>query len=161
MKRSVRKIPTTLRVNGDEYQVLVKPWQTLLEVLRDELILTGTKEGCSNGNCGACTVILDGSAIDSCLAFAAEADGHDILTIEGLAQGRVLHPLQQAFIDHGGLQCGFCTPGGGGFLMSAKAPPGQASQPHGGRGAHGGRRQPVPLHRVRQDYQGHNIGSWE
>ena len=120
MKRSVRKIPITLRVNGDEYQVLIKPWQTLLEVLRDELILTGTKEGCSNGNCGACTVILDGSAIDSCLAFAAEADGHDILTIEGLAQGRVLHPLQQAFIDHGGLQCGFCTPGGG-FLMSAKA----------------------------------------
>ncbi len=118
MQRSIRKIPITLSVNGDEHQLLVKPWQTLLEVLRDELLLTGTKEGCSNGNCGACTVIFDGEAIDSCLAFGAEADGHDIMTIEGLAERGVLHPIQQAFIDHAGLQCGFCTPG---FILSAKA----------------------------------------
>ena len=118
MQQRIKKVPIGFKVNGDEVEVLVKPWQTLLEVLRDELRLTGTKEGCSNGNCGACTVIFDGEAVDSCLVFGVEADGHEIVTIEGLAQGGVLHPLQQAFIDHGALQCGFCTPG---FIMSAKA----------------------------------------
>ena len=118
MQQRMRKVPISFKINGDEVEVLAKPWQTLLEVLRDELQLTGTKEGCSNGNCGTCTVIVDGQAIDSCLAIGVEVDGHEVLTIEGLAQGGVLHPLQRSFIDSGGLQCGFCTPG---FIMSAKA----------------------------------------
>ena len=117
-QRRMTRTPIAFKVNGEDVEVLVKPWQTLLEVLRDELRLTGTKEGCSNGNCGACTVQFDGRAIDSCLALGLEADGHEITTIEGVAQGGSLHPIQQAFIDHGALQCGFCTPG---FIMSAKA----------------------------------------
>ena len=112
------RTPIAFKVNGEDVEVLVKPWQTLLEVLRDELRLTGTKEGCSNGNCGACTVQFDGKAVDSCLALGLEADGHEITTIEGVAADGSLHPIQQAFIDHGALQCGFCTPG---FIMSAKA----------------------------------------
>ncbi len=118
MEQTIRKAPLSCKVNGEAVEVLVKPWQTLLEVLRDELRLTGTKEGCSNGNCGACTVLIDGQAIDSCLALGLEADGHEVTTIEGLANGAELHPVQQAFIDHGALQCGFCTPG---FIMSTKA----------------------------------------
>ena len=112
------KIPATFTVNGELQEILVKPWQTLLEALRDELGLTGTKEGCSNGNCGACTVILDGRAVLSCCMLAAEAEGQEIITVEGLAQDGKLDPLQEAFIAHGALQCGFCTPG---LLMSAKA----------------------------------------
>ncbi len=118
MEQRIRKVPISFRINGEEVEVLVKPWQTLLEVIRDELQLTGTKEGCSNGNCGACTILLDGRAIDSCLAIGVEAEGHEIVTVEGLAQQGNLHPVQQAFIDYGALQCGFCTPG---FIMSAVA----------------------------------------
>ena len=117
-ERRIRGVPIAFTVNGNSVEVLVKPWQTLLELLRDELRLTGTKEGCSNGNCGACTVQFDGQAVDSCLTLGMEADGHEITTIEGVAQGGSLHPIQQAFIDYGALQCGFCTPG---FIMSAKA----------------------------------------
>ena len=117
-QRRMTRTPIAFKVNGEDVEVLVKPWQTLLEVLRDELRLTGTKEGCSNGNCGACTVQFDGKAIDSCLALAIEADGHEITTIEGVAVDGALHPIQRAFIDYGSLQCGFCTPG---FIMSAKA----------------------------------------
>ncbi len=117
-QRRMTRTPIAFKVNGEDVEVLVKPWQTLLEVLRDELRLTGTKEGCSNGNCGACTVQFDGKAIDSCLALGLEADGHEITTIEGVAAGGSLHPIQQAFIDYGALQCGFCTPG---FIISAKA----------------------------------------
>ncbi len=117
-QRRMTRTPIAFKVNGEDVEVLVKPWQTLLEVLRDELRLTGTKEGCSNGNCGACTVQFDGKAVDSCLALGLEADGHEITTIEGVAADGSLHPIQQAFIDHGALQCGFCTPG---FIMSAKA----------------------------------------
>ena len=117
-QRRMTRTPIAFKVNGEDVEVLVKPWQTLLEVLRDELRLTGTKEGCSNGNCGACTIQFDGKAVDSCLALGLEADGHEITTIEGVAAGGSLHPIQQAFIDHGALQCGFCTPG---FIMSAKA----------------------------------------
>ena len=118
MQQGIEKVSISFKINGKDVEMRVKPWQTLLEFLRDELHLTGTKEGCSNGNCGACTVILDGAAIDSCLALAIEANGHEIVTIEGLAEDDHLHPLQQAFIDYGALQCGFCTPG---FIMSSKA----------------------------------------
>lgn len=105
-------------VNGTLHELNVKPWQTLLEVLRDDLGLTGTKEGCGLGECGACTVIMDGKAVNSCLVLAVEVDGVQISTIEGLADGDRLDPLQEAFVEHGGLQCGFCTSG---MIMSAKA----------------------------------------
>lgn len=107
-----------LTVNGKPYQLSVLPWRTLLEVIREDLGLTGTKEGCGLGECGACTVLMDGKAVNSCLVLATEAEGKQITTIEGLAQGDKLHPIQQAFVDHGGLQCGFCTPG---MIMAAKA----------------------------------------
>ncbi len=112
------KIPVSFTVNGDPVEILVEPWQTLMDALRDELQLTGTKEGCSNGNCGACTVMLNGRAIDSCCMLAAEVEGQEVITIEGLAKGGELDPLQRAFIDYGALQCGFCIPG---FLVSARA----------------------------------------
>ena len=105
-------------VNGEARDLVVDTRQTLLEALRDELRLTGTKEGCGNGNCGSCTVLLNGRPVDSCLVFAVEAEGQEVTSVEGLAQQGQLHPIQQAFIDEGGLQCGFCTPG---FLMSTKA----------------------------------------
>jgi len=108
----------TLNVNGDEYSLQVKPSATLLDVLREDLALIGTKEGCGEGECGACTVLMDGVAVNSCLVLAAEADASHITTIEGLAQGEKLHPIQQAFVDIGGLQCGFCTPG---MVLSTKA----------------------------------------
>ncbi len=107
-----------LTVNNQPYRLSVPPRRTLLEVIREDLGLTGTKEGCGLGECGACTVLMDGQAINSCLVLAAEADGKQITTVEGLASGDKLHPIQQAFVDHGGLQCGFCTPG---MIMSAKA----------------------------------------
>ena len=107
----------TLTVNGKSHKLSVPPWLTLLEVIREDLGLTGTKEGCSLGECGACTVIMDGKTVNSCLVLATEADGRQITTIEGLAEGDKLHPVQQAFIENGGLQCGFCTPG---MIMSAK-----------------------------------------
>ena len=108
----------TCTVNGEERTVLADTRDTLLELLRDRLGLTGAKEGCGNGNCGTCTVLIDGAAVCSCLMLAQEAPGHDILTIEGLASGAALHPIQQALVDHGGTQCGFCTPG---IVLSAKA----------------------------------------
>jgi carbon-monoxide dehydrogenase small subunit len=107
-----------LIVNGTSYELDVKPWETLVDVLRNDLGLTGTKEGCGLGECGACTVIVDGKAVNSCLVLAAEADGKQITTIEGLADGDELHPIQEAFVERGGLQCGFCTPG---MIMSTKA----------------------------------------
>jgi len=108
----------TLRVNGESYEVEVEPRRLLLDVLRDNLGLTGTKEACDFGNCGSCTVLIDGKPFLSCLTLAIEAQGKDILTIEGMAKDGQLHPLQQAFIDYGAIQCGFCTPG---MLLSAKA----------------------------------------
>jgi carbon-monoxide dehydrogenase small subunit len=110
--------PIKLRVNGQEREIIVEPRQTLLDALRYDLGLTGTKEGCGDGNCGSCTVLLDGKAINSCLVFAIEVDGQEITTIEGLFQAGKLHPLQQAFIDEGAVQCGFCTPG---MILTAKA----------------------------------------
>ena len=108
----------TLNVNGENRELMVEPRQTLLDVLRYGLGLTGTKEGCGNGNCGACTVLIDGQPVNSCLVFAIETQGKKITTIEGMAQGGKLNKLQQAFIDEGGFQCGFCTPG---MIMAAKA----------------------------------------
>jgi carbon-monoxide dehydrogenase small subunit len=105
-------------VNGEVYSVQVDIRRTLLEVLRETLGLTGTKEMCNKGDCGGCTVIMDGKPILSCLTLAIEAQGKDIVTIEGLADGFKLHPIQQAFVDKGAIQCGYCTPG---FIMSAKA----------------------------------------
>ena len=107
-----------ITVNGKTYELHVKPWATLLEVIRDDLGLTGTKEGCGLGECGACTVIMDGNTVNACLVLAPEADGKKITTIEGLAQGDTLHPIQEAFMEQGGLQCGFCTPG---IILSTKA----------------------------------------
>jgi len=102
-------------VNGRPYEATVEVRKTLADFLRDDLDLTGTHLGCEHGVCGACTVIVDGAAVRSCLLFAAQMDGHEIQTVEGLADGETLNPLQQAFHDHHGLQCGFCTPG---FLMT-------------------------------------------
>ena len=109
------KFHVTATVNGEEVEYLCDPQQTLLDVLRDELNLTGTKEGCSSGDCGACSVILDGRLVCSCLALGAELDGAEIETIEGMAEGDELHPLQQKFLEEAALQCGFCTPG---FLVA-------------------------------------------
>ena len=108
----------TFIVNGEEHNVQVDVRRTLLEVLRETLGLTGTKEMCNKGDCGGCTVIMDGKPILSCLTLAVEAQGKQIVTIEGLADGFKLHPIQQAFVDKGAIQCGYCTPG---FIMSAKA----------------------------------------
>ena len=107
-----------LKVNGGEYEVAVEPRRTLLEVLRGSLSLTGTKQGCNEGECGACTILMDGEVVNSCLVLAVEAQDKDILTIEGLADGYKLHPIQEAFIEHGAFQCGFCTAG---MILSAKA----------------------------------------
>lgn len=113
MKQEIR-----LMVNGEAYEVTVKPNETLLEVIRDKLGLTGTKEGCDTSRCGACTVLIDGKPVRSCLTLAISAREKEIITIEGLANGEELHPIQQAFIKHGALQCGFCTPG---MIITSKA----------------------------------------
>jgi xanthine dehydrogenase YagT iron-sulfur-binding subunit len=105
------KLPVAMSVNGVERKLWVSPWTTLLDALRDHLDLTGTKKGCDHGQCGACTVLADGHRILSCLTLAVMKDGTSITTIEGLAENGVLHPLQQAFIDHDAFQCGYCTPG--------------------------------------------------
>lgn len=112
------KIELNIRINGQDHVLSVEPYRTLLEMLRYELGLTGTKEGCGSGNCGSCTVLLDGKAVNSCLVLAAEVDGKEITTIEGLSSHGELHPLQRAFIDEGAVQCGFCTPG---VILTAKA----------------------------------------
>jgi carbon-monoxide dehydrogenase small subunit len=112
------KVHVTTTVNGDPVEFLCETEQTLLDVLRDELHLTGSKEGCASGDCGACSVMLDGRLVCSCLVLGAEAAGRSVETIEGMAHGDELHPLQQKFLEHAALQCGICTPG---FLIAAKA----------------------------------------
>jgi carbon-monoxide dehydrogenase small subunit len=107
-----------LKINSREYEIISGPGTTLLDVLRYELRLTGTKEGCGTGSCGSCTVLVDGKAINSCLVIVGEVEGKEITTIEGLSRQGKLHPLQQAFINEGAVQCGFCTPG---ILLTAKA----------------------------------------
>src|SRR5919108_5986960 len=113
-----KRVVVQTRINGEEHEFLCEPRQSLLEVLREDLGLTGTKEGCSNGNCGACSVLLDGILVDACLVLAVEADGKAVTTIEGVATPAKLHPLQQKFLEHAALQCGICTPG---FIVAAKA----------------------------------------
>lgn len=108
----------TLKVNGREYDMIIPVNRTLTQVLREDLALTGTKQGCETGDCGSCTVLMDGKPVNSCLVLAVEAEGRDILTIEGLSDNGKLHPLQEAFVRHGAIQCGFCTPG---MILSAKA----------------------------------------
>lgn len=107
-----------ITVNGEPNEVWVESRRTLLDLLRDDLNLTGTKKGCDMGSCGSCTVLLDGKPVSACLVLAVEADGKEVLTIEGLAEGSILHPLQHAFIKHGAVQCGYCSPG---MILMAKA----------------------------------------
>ncbi len=114
----VDKVHVKTTINGQEYEFLVEPYMSLLETLRDVLNLTGTKEGCNDGNCGACTVEMNGRIVDSCCVLGAEVNGGTINTIEGMATAEGLHPLQQAFLEEAALQCGICTPG---FLISAKS----------------------------------------
>ncbi len=112
------KTHVTATINDEEVEFLCEPRQSLLEVLRETLGLMGAKEGCNNGNCGACNVILDGALVNSCLVLAVEIQGRNVATIEGIATPEGLHPLQQKFIEHAALQCGYCTPG---FIVASKA----------------------------------------
>jgi len=112
------KVPIKFTLNSVVQHLEIKPHRTLLEVLRGEFGLMGTKEGCGEGECGACTVLLDGQPVTSCLILAPQVDGHEVVTIEGLSQGEALHPLQEAFVRVGAVQCGFCAPG---MILSAKA----------------------------------------
>ena len=113
-----KKVHVQAEVNGEEVEFLCEPRQSLLEVLRDVLLLTGTKEGCNDGNCGACTVVLDGRIVDSCLVLGVEAQGKRITTVEGIADVDGLHPVQQSFLEDAALQCGICTPG---FIVASKS----------------------------------------
>ena len=112
------KLHIQLTVNGENYRLRVEAHKTLLDILREDLELTGTKKGCDTGDCGACSVIMNGKLINSCLVLAGEANNGEILTIEGLSHGGELHPIQRSFIDHGAIQCGYCTPG---MILAAKA----------------------------------------
>ncbi|HUJ68429.1 MAG TPA: (2Fe-2S)-binding protein [Syntrophorhabdales bacterium] len=112
------RIRVSARVNGEKVEFLCDPRQSLLECLRDVLNLTGTKEGCNDGNCGACSVLLNGRLVNSCLVLGVEIEGQEVLTVEGLADSGELHVLQQSFLDNGAIQCGYCTPG---MLMASKA----------------------------------------
>jgi aerobic carbon-monoxide dehydrogenase small subunit len=111
------KANITLYINGDTYTVAVEPWRTLAEVLREDLNLIGTKIGCETGDCGACTVLINGKSVTSCLSLAVESDGKEITTIEGMSTGADMHPIQEAFVEQGAIQCGYCTPG---MILSAK-----------------------------------------
>jgi aerobic carbon-monoxide dehydrogenase small subunit len=113
----MKRLPLEITVNGESLSLMVEPNRTLLELLREDLSLTGAKEGCGEGVCGSCTVLMDGKPLRSCLTLALEAAGTEIVTVEGLSEGETLDPVQQSFIDHGAVQCGFCTSG---MLMSAK-----------------------------------------
>lgn len=117
-KTKARRHVVTLTINGDEHSALVKANTTLLDLLREEFDYTGTKKGCELGDCGACTVLMDGKPVNSCLVLAVEADGHEIVTIEGLEQNGVLDRVQEEFINHAAIQCGYCSPG---MILSAKA----------------------------------------
>ncbi len=139
------KIHVSARVNGDPVEFLADPRESLLDCLRDHLDLTGSKEGCGTGDCGACSVRVDGVLVCSCLVLGVEAEGKAIETIEGMAKAGELHPLQRKFIEHAALQCGFCTPG---ILVAAKALLDAEPRPQRGRSALLAGRQPLPLHRL-------------
>lgn len=111
------KVPITLNVNGDEYNISVSPTKTLVDALREDVGLTGTKKGCAAGECGACTVLFDGDPVASCMMLAVQANGHNIVTIEGVAKCGEMDPIQKSFVEHGAIQCGYCTPG---FIMVTK-----------------------------------------
>jgi len=115
---TIEKKRVALRINREDYELFIYPYRTLAEVLRDDLHLTGTKQSCNEGSCGTCTVLLDGAPVRSCLLLAADVEGKEITTIEGLAKQGRLHPVQQAFVEHYAIQCGFCTPG---MVLTAKA----------------------------------------
>ena len=114
----MNQVEVELSVNGTKYQLKIEPWRTLVEVLREKIGLMGTKKSCNEGECGACTVMMDGKAVTSCLVLALDARGKDIVTIEGLSEGETLDPIQESFLKHGGVQCGYCTSG---MVISAKA----------------------------------------
>lgn len=116
--KGIKRYPLTLTVNGDEHTIVVKANATLAQALRNQLKLTGTKQGCELGDCGSCTVLINGRPVDSCLVLALEAEGQSIITIEGVAQNGVLDALQESFVNHAAVQCGYCTPG---MILSAKA----------------------------------------
>jgi carbon-monoxide dehydrogenase small subunit len=118
VRQTANSVEIAFVVNGERVELTVSPYATLLGVLRNDLELTGTKYGCGEGECGACSVLLDGRIVNSCLVLAAECDGSEVLTVEGLAANGQLHPIQQAFVGHGAIQCGFCTPG---MIMAAYA----------------------------------------
>ena len=140
-----------ITLNGHRMTLACAAHRLLLDLLRDDLGLTGTKEGCGTGDCGACTALLNGKPVNTCLILAGELDGADIVTIEGLRSGPALHPLQRAFIDACGAQCGYCTPG---MLMNVQGTAGRESRPYGGRNSIRPCRQFVPLHRLCEDRPG-------
>ena len=141
----------TTTINGDEVDFLCESDQTLLSVLRDELVMTGTKEGCGTGDCGACSVTVDGRLVCSCLMLGVEIEGKRVETIEGMAEGEELHPLQRKFLEHAALQCGICTPG---LLVASRALLEQNPDPTETEIRYLARRQSVPLHRLSQDRRG-------
>ena len=149
------KIALSLIVNGVARQLEVAPWTTLLDALRDHLDLTGTKKGCDHGQCGACTVLVDGRRINSCLTLAVMKDGAEVTTIEGLAKDGVLHPLQQAFIDHDAFQCGYCTPG---QICSAVGLHRRRQGKNRRRDSRAHERQHLPLRRLSQHCRGDPSG---
>ena len=146
-----KTVPVTLNVNGVEHHLDVEPRLLLVHALRDDLGLTGTHVGCDTSNCGACTIHMDGKAVKSCTVLAVQADGAALTTIEGLATEDELHPLQEAFWNDHGLQCGYCTPG---HDHGRGGTPGRQPQPDRRRGAPGARGQPLPVHRLPQHRQG-------
>ena len=127
------KVHITTKINGEDVEFLAEPRQSLLEVLRDVLSLTGTKEGCNDGNCGACTILMDGRIVDCCCVLGVEAEGTEITTVEGIATAQGLHPIQQAFLEQAALQCGICTPG---FIVASKALLDKEPNPSEGRIRH-------------------------
>ena len=142
------KVHVTTTINGEPMEFLCEPNDTMLDALRGPLGLTGSKEGCASGDCGACSITLDDRLVCSCLMLAAEAEGHTIRTIEGMAQGEKLHPLQQKFLESAALQCGICTSG---MLVASEALLQEESGPERGRDPVLACRQSLPLHRLRQD----------
>ena len=140
-------VPVSVTVNGDAYSAEVEPRLLLVHFIRENLGLTGTHIGCDTTSCGACTILFDGKPIKSCTMFAVQADGHDLQTVEGLANGPTLHPIQEGFFQEHGLQCGFCTPG---MMMTAVGAAGEEPGPLRARNSRGDLRESLPLHGLRQ-----------